>query len=242
MSRRIERYRFLVGAGFLIAASSRSHHQQTSSTDTLRRVRRLLPRLWARATGFTVHPPEQPIPAKCVVIGFPHTTNWDFPACLYVADQSGVRVKWLGKKQLFRGPMGPVMRALGGVSVARDSKQGLVSALVEEYRSADQLAIVIPAEGTRSKVDYWKSGFYRIALEANVPIACAFLDASTNSGGFGLVFTPTGDVRADMDRIRAFYADKRGLKAANSGVPRLREEDEPVAADAQSAMVDPPQD
>lgn len=165
-----------------------------------------------------------------MVIGYPHTTNWDFPACLYVADQSGVRVKWLGKKQLFRGPMGPVMRALGGVSVPRDSKQGLVAALVEEYRAADQLAIVVPAEGTRSKVEYWKSGFYRIALAAEVPILCAYVDGSTNSGGFGLVLTPTGDVRADMDRIRAFYADKTGFKPANTGTPRLREEDEPTIA------------
>lgn len=199
-----------------------------TSASTLRQVRRLLPRLWARATGFTVHPPEQPIPAKCVVIAYPHTTNWDFPACLFVADQSGVPVKWLGKKQLFRGPMGPVMRALGGVSVAREGKQGLVSALVEQYRTTDKLAVVIPAEGTRSKVDYWKSGFYRIALEAQVPIACAFVDGRTNSGGFGLVLMPTGDVSADMDKIRAFYAGKTGLKDGNTTVPRLREEDPDV--------------
>ncbi len=159
------------------------------------------------------------------MIGYPHTTNWDFPACLHVANESGVRVKWLGKKQLFRGPMGPLMRALGGVSVARDGKNGLVSTLIDEYRKSDRLAIVVPVEGTRSKVEYWKSGFYRIAVEANVPILCAYVDGSTNSGGFGLVFTPTGDVRADMDRIRAFYAGKTGLKAGNTSIPRLREED-----------------
>jgi 1-acyl-sn-glycerol-3-phosphate acyltransferase len=199
-------------------------------------MRRLIPRLWARATGFTVHPPEMPIPAKCVVIAYPHTTNWDFPACLYVSDQSGVSIKWLGKQQLFRGPMGPVMRALGGVSVARGTKQGLVAELAEEFRRADRLAVVVPAEGTRSKVEYWKSGFYRIALAAEVPIVCAYVDGSTNTGGFGLVLQPTGDVKADMDKIRAFYAGRTGLKPGNTSTPRLREEVSPDASDTDASL------
>jgi 1-acyl-sn-glycerol-3-phosphate acyltransferase len=173
-------------------------------------------------------PPEMPIPAKCVVIAYPHSTNWDFPACLHVAAVSGVDIRWLGKKQLFRGPMGTLMRALGGISVQRSGSQGLVSSLVAEYDATDRLAVVVPAEGTRSAVKYWKSGFYRIALAAKVPVMCAYVDGSTNTGGFGLVLDLTGDPKVDMDRIREFYVGRTGLKAGNSNVPRLREEDEPA--------------
>jgi 1-acyl-sn-glycerol-3-phosphate acyltransferase len=182
--------------------------------------------LWMRLSKYTVDPLREPIPAKCVVIAFPHTTNWDFPAMLSVAHTHHVPVKWLGKKQLFKGPMGPLMRALGGVSVERSSKQGLVAALAEEFAKRDQLALVVPAEGTRSQVDYWKSGFYRIAMEAKVPIVCSYVDGRTNTGGFGMVLTPTGDIKADMDRIRAFYDGKTGLRNAVSSTPRLKEEDE----------------
>jgi 1-acyl-sn-glycerol-3-phosphate acyltransferase len=189
-------------------------------------MRRFLPKLWAKASGFTVHPPTEPVPAKCVVIAYPHTTNWDFPAALHIGNESGVQIKWLGKKQLFRGPMGPVMRALGGISVERSGKQGLVESIAAEFEKADRLHVVVPAEGTRSQVEYWKSGFYRIAQAANVPVLCAYVDGATNSGGFGMVLNLSGDVRADMDQIRAFYADKTALKRdKTSSVPRLREED-----------------
>jgi 1-acyl-sn-glycerol-3-phosphate acyltransferase len=161
------------------------------------------------------------------VIAYPHTTNWDFPACLHVAAASDIDIRWLGKKQLFRGLMGTVMRALGGISVQRSGSQGLVASLVAEFEAADRLAIVVPAEGTRSAVEYWKSGFYRIALAAKVPVLCAFVDGTTNTGGFGLVLDLTGDPKVDMDKIRKFYAGRTGLKAGNSNVPRLREEDEP---------------
>jgi 1-acyl-sn-glycerol-3-phosphate acyltransferase len=161
------------------------------------------------------------------MIAYPHTTNWDFPAALHIANESGVKIKWLGKKQLFRGPMGPLMRALGGISVERSGSQGLVGSIAAAFAATDRLAVVVPAEGTRSQVEYWKSGFYRIAQAANVPILCAYVDGATNSGGFGLVLHPTGDIKADMDRIRAFYAGKTGLKPGNTTTPRLREEEAP---------------
>ena len=189
-------------------------------------MKRMLLRAYRKFSHFKVLAPIEPIPAKCVVIAYPHTTNWDFPAMLSVAEASNLPVKWLGKKQLFRGPMGPFMRALGGVSVQRSSSQGLVAGLAEEFANREQFALVIPAEGTRSEVEYWKSGFYRIALAAKVPILCSFVDGTTNTGGFGIVLMPTGDVVADMNRVRAFYAGKTGLKPGRAAIPRLREEDE----------------
>jgi 1-acyl-sn-glycerol-3-phosphate acyltransferase len=99
-----------------------------------------------------------------------------------------------------------------------------VAALADELRTRDQLALVVPAEGTRSRTEYWKSGFYRIAETAAVPVVLAYVDRSTRSGGFGPAIAITGDIGADMDRIRAFYDGKTGLKSGRFGPVRLREE------------------
>lgn len=168
---------------------------------------------------------QQPVPDRCVVIAAPHTSNWDFPVTMAMAEVEGVPIRWLGKAQMFNKVLGPLFRAMGGISVQRSSPQGLVGDLADEFSRHDRLALVVPAEGTRDAVEYWKSGFYRIAQQAGVPIVCAYVDRATRTGGFGPVITPTGDVRADMDLIRAFYADKTGLKPGRFNVPRLREED-----------------
>ena len=170
-------------------------------------------------------PLPTPVPPKCVLIAAPHTSNWDFPLTLALARVSGVRITWLGKRQLFRGPMGPIMRRLGGIPVAREAAGGMVEKLAAEFASRDRLILVVPAEGSRSQREYWKSGFYRVAQAAAVPVLCGFVDRSTRTGGFGPAVPITGDVQADMDAIRAFYAGKTGLRAGRSTVPRLRDED-----------------
>lgn len=187
-------------------------------------MRLALARLWLFLYRWKVAP-SGPIPDRCVVIAAPHTSNWDFPVTMAMAEVAGVRIRWLGKAQMFNKVLGPFFRAMGGISVQRSSPQGLVGDLAEEFSRHDRLALVVPAEGTRDAVDYWKSGFYRIAQQAGVPIVCAYVDRATRTGGFGPVITPSGDVVADMDRIRAFYADKTGLRPGRFAVPRLREED-----------------
>ena len=97
--------------------------------------------------------------------------------------------------------------------------------LADEFAKHAELHLVVPAEGTRSRTDYWKSGFYRIALAANVPVLCAYVDGPTRSGGFGPVIHLTGNMSVDMDKIRAFYGDKDGLKPNRFGPVRLRDED-----------------
>ena len=159
------------------------------------------------------------------MIGAPHTTNWDFPLMLALTKVSGVRTSWLGKRSLFKGPLGPIMRWLGGVAVDRSAPGGMVTALVAELGARERLALLVPAEGTRAHTPYWKSGFYRIALEANVPVVCGFVDGTTRTGGLGKIVHLTGDVNADMTTIREFYAGKTGVKAANAGPIRLRDED-----------------
>ena len=184
----------------------------------------LLARFWLFVWRFEAVPRDEPIPAKCVMIAAPHTSNWDFPMMLALSKASGVRASWLGKRSLFKGPMGPVMRRFGGVAVDRDASGGMVASLAGQFDHVDRLALMVPAEGTRSHTDYWKSGFYRIAQQAEVPIVLAFLDRSTGRGGFGPAIEVTGDVDADMDRIRAFYEGMTGLKAGRFGPIRLKEE------------------
>jgi len=190
-------------------------------------------RVWLFLWRWTTVAPPEPIPARCVMIAAPHTTNWDFPITLAMAKVSGVKINWLGKESLFKGPMGPVMRWLGGVSVDRSAPGGLVASMAREFEQREKLALVVPAEGTRSRTEYWKSGFYRIAEQAHVPIVLAYVDRSTRSGGFGPAITLSGDIVADMDRIRAFYEGKTGLKVGRFGPIRLREEtpETPFAGD-----------
>lgn len=167
----------------------------------------------------------------CVLVAAPHTSNWDFPLMLAMAWRSGLSPRWLGKREMFAGPLAPIFRALGGIAVDRANPGSLVTDLSSHAGSADTLALVIPAEGTRTKGDYWKTGFYRIAAEAKIPIVLSYLDGPSRSGGFGPVIEVTGDVTADMDRIRAFYADKCGVKPKNKTEPRLRDEDSATATD-----------
>jgi 1-acyl-sn-glycerol-3-phosphate acyltransferase len=188
-------------------------------------VTTLLARFWLFLWRWETVAPPAPVPAKCVMIAAPHTTNWDFPITLAMAKVSGVKISWLGKQSLFKGPMGPIMRRLGGVAIERSAPGGMVASLAAQFASRDQLALVVPAEGTRSRTEYWKSGFYRIAEQADVPIVLAFVDRATRSGGFGPAIRVTGDITADMDLVRAFYDGKEGLKPNRFGPIRLREEE-----------------
>lgn len=210
----------------------RSDHQYEISGvvrgDRVRRVRSLLAHLYLRLIRWTTVRLE-PIPDKCVVIAGPHTTNWDFPTMMAMSRVTGVPVRWLGKDALFKPPLGWLMRALGGVPVRRDAAYGMVQALAEEFAEHEVFHLVVPAEGTRSRTEYWKSGFYRIALAANVPVVCAFVDGPRRTGGFGPVVHLTGDVSKDMDQIRAFYSTKEGLRPHRFGPVRLRDEDEAVS-------------
>jgi 1-acyl-sn-glycerol-3-phosphate acyltransferase len=168
----------------------------------------------------------RPAAAKFVLIAAPHTSNWDLLYLLALAAVFDVDVRWMGKHTLFRWPMGPVLRALGGIPIRRHRSENVVQAMAREFAQCDALALVVPAEGTRGRAPYWKSGFYHIARAAGVPIVMGYLDYPRRRGGFGPALVPSGDVTADMDRIRAFYADKVGRHPEGSGPVRLREEDD----------------
>jgi 1-acyl-sn-glycerol-3-phosphate acyltransferase len=134
--------------------------------------------------------------------------------------------KILVKKEFFHGPVGWLLKRLGCISVDRSNPAGLVDELVRQAHSGESFVLVLAAEGSRAKGEYWKSGFYRLSQQTGLPILLGFVDGATKTAGIGPSLTPSGDVKADMDVIRAFYADKNGFYPAAKTEPRLREEAE----------------
>lgn len=163
-----------------------------------------------------------------LLVGAPHTSNWDFVLMLAISWSTGIHVRWLGKHTLFAGPAGPVMRALGGIPVDRSDPSRVVDDVVARLAAGEVFSLVVTPEGTRGAGTYWKSGFYRIAREAGLPVTLGYVDRTTMTTGLGPSIDLTGDVRADMDVVRAFYADKSGLHPQLRTEPRLREEDLPA--------------
>jgi 1-acyl-sn-glycerol-3-phosphate acyltransferase len=194
-------------------------------------VRKLLARAFLGLTGWK---PEgaPPAPHRFVLIAAPHTSNWDLFYLLAFAEVYDLRISFMMKASVFRGPAGPLFKSLGGIPIRRHLRENLVKQMVEAFRSRHQLVLVVPAEGTRDRVEFWKSGFYHIAREAEVPIVCGYLDYARKRGGFGLALPATGRYREDMDAIRDFYADKSGKHPHLFAEPKLREEIEPAATAA----------
>ncbi|SEB99880.1 1-acyl-sn-glycerol-3-phosphate acyltransferase [Microbacterium hydrocarbonoxydans] len=184
---------------------------------------RLLARLFWTFSRWTLTAEATPT-RPTILIGAPHTSNWDFVLMLAIAWQLRIDVHWLGKSSLFRGWRGPVMRRLGGIPVDRADPARVVKDVVDQVNSGGVFGLVITPDGTRGGNEYWKSGFYRIARETGMPVTLGFVDRTTMTTGLGPTLDLTGDVAADMDRIRAFYADKAGLRPERRTVPRLREE------------------
>ena len=153
---------------------------------------------------------------RCVLIGAPHTSNWDFPLMIMAVLKLRLRVFWMGKHTLFPFPFAGFMKWLGGIPINRGRPHNVVREIVRQYRRNDELIVLVPPEGTRSKVENWKTGFYHIASSAGVPILLGYVDAGRKEAGIADFYEPCGDTERDMAEIRKFYADKRGVKAANA--------------------------
>ncbi|MDH3449823.1 MAG: 1-acyl-sn-glycerol-3-phosphate acyltransferase [Gammaproteobacteria bacterium] len=145
-----------------------------------------------------------------MVIAYPHTSNWDMPFTIAICLLYRLRIYWLGKSSLFLGPMGPVMKWLGGIPVNLDRSENLVQQIVDSFNRADDLIVVIAPEGNRSYVERWKTGFYHIAAGARVPIALGFLDFGKKQGGYLNSYMPSGDIDRDIRLMQAEYAGIRG--------------------------------
>ena len=169
----------------------------------------------------------QPAPSRpTILIGAPHTSNWDFVVMLAIAWRLGIEVHWLGKKSLFTGWRGSIMRGLGGVPVDRADPARVVAEVVDRVHAGEVFGLVITPDGTRGGHTHWKSGFYRIARKTDMPVTLGYVDRTTMTAGLGPTLELTGDMSEDMDRVRAFYADKSGIRPEKRVEPRLREERE----------------
>lgn len=174
---------------------------------------------------FVGAPPEVP---RAVCLAAPHTDNMDGLLLVLLAQSVGMKISWMVKDAWAKPPIiGSLVRSVGGVGIDRRKANGMVDSMIDAFAREKQLYLVIPPEGTRARTEYWKSGFYRIATGANVPVIPGFLDYPNRCGGFAEPIEMTGNVKQDMDAIRAFYGDRGPAMAKhpeNFGPIRLRDE------------------
>jgi 1-acyl-sn-glycerol-3-phosphate acyltransferase len=182
--------------------------------------------LGLRAFGwrFEGRPPALP---KYVCLAVPHTSNWDGLLLVTLAHSVELDMSWMIKSTWFKGPMSRLLHKAGAIAIDRGRSTHVVEQMVEEFRRRERFVLVIPPEGTRARAERWRSGFYHIARGAGVPVVPGYLDYAHKRCGMGPPIDLTGDVRADMDRIRAFYeaGGYCGVKPDQMGPIRLREED-----------------
>jgi hypothetical protein len=165
--------------------------------------------LMLRGWTFVGQLPEE---RKAVIVAAPHTSNWDFPIFLAVARYFGIKPHFLGKDTLFKGVLGILMRRWGGLPVDRSGPNEMVKSAAKHFDSAPEMFLVITPEGTRGAAKVWKSGFWRIADAAGVPVVMGFVDGATKTTGFGPTMYVNGDPHAFMEAVREFYEDINGLK------------------------------
>jgi 1-acyl-sn-glycerol-3-phosphate acyltransferase len=167
----------------------------------------------------------EPVPPRCVVVFYPHTSNWDTVIGLALKFMTGLSFHYAGKDTLFRKPLlGPLLVRWGGVPVNRRERTGFIEQMEAEFARRTLFRLAIAPEGTRGRTDYWKSGFYHLARAAHVPIALGFIDYRRREIGIGAYVELTGDTAADMATIRAFYADKQGRHPEHQGPVCLYDE------------------
>ncbi|MEL7542311.1 MAG: lysophospholipid acyltransferase family protein [Pseudomonadota bacterium] len=158
-----------------------------------------------KVTGWQIAGSIPPV-RKLVLIGGPHTSNWDFVMLVLCALHYRAPTNWIGKDALFKPPHGWITRRLGGFAVDRSKANDTVSQVIAEINRRDDMILVITPEGTRGKVTKWKSGFYWIAHGANIPIGIFYADYARRVAGFGPTCEPSGDYEADVVAIKEFMA------------------------------------
>jgi len=173
------------------------------------------------ALGWEVHL-DLPKVNKYIIIAAPHTSNWDFLIGILAIKARQLDVRWIGKHTIFRWPFGSLFRALGGTPVDRAKSLNLIQQMTDLFEQSEQLIIALAPEGTRSKTDHWKTGFYHIARAANVPIAMGYLDFRKKHVGVGDNFYPGDDIEADFKLIGEFYKDKQGKNPHNESLVQIK--------------------
>lgn len=176
---------------------------------------------------------------KYICVVWPHTSNWDFIVGFIFSRAYPLPFpNFFAKDSVFKSWIGPLARKIGGIPVIRDRSTNFVEQVAAEFRKRDHLIIAITPEGTRGKTEFWKTGFYYMALAAEVPLVLASIDYGKNLITFGKTLAPTGDLAADMERIKEFYAGVVGRHIERQGEIRVRpagEEKPATPADADHA-------
>jgi len=186
-------------------------------TPVLKTLLRFASLMYLKAFGWKLEG-EAPGQRKYVIIAAPHTSNWDLPMTLAVVFAYRLKIFFLAKHTLFAPPFGSFMRWLGGIPVDRTSAHNFVDQAVDLFNTHDDLVLLVPPEGTRKQVRYWKSGFYHIAHGAGVPIALGYMDFKRKVAGIGGMWEPSGDFDTEIVTIRRFYAGITGKNPAWTGV------------------------
>ena len=164
-----------------------------------------------------------PACSRYVLVAAPHTSYWDFPLAMLGMAATGIRFHLAATKGIFRWPFGILMRLLGVIPVNRSMRSDFVEKMVSLFDEKKDFILAIAPEGTRMKTDYWKTGFYYIALEAEVPIALGYMDYGKKIISVGPTLTPSGNIEEDFGFIRDFYSDKKGKYPENQGEARTGE-------------------
>lgn len=198
---------------------------QSKSAGTSRgRISRFIGRKIVSLSGWKLVGDFPDVP-KGIFIAAPHTSNWDGYWMIVASHAMGIRLSWMGKESLFKFPLGVFLKMSGGVSVDRSKSHDTVKQIAQEFKQRPGMYLAIAASASRKKRDYWKSGFYHIAVEANVPLICGCVDYERKEVGILGVVEVTGDIGADMDTIRQIYAGRQGLVPSQMTPIRLRSED-----------------
>ena len=159
---------------------------------------------------------------KCVLIAAPHTSSWDFIYGSFAWTLFGIKLNFLIKKEWFKFPFSPLFRALGGIPVDRGKATHFVDAMVELVNSKKEIIVAITPEGTRKKVEKWKTGFYFLALKANIPIVLGKINYVTKTAFIGQSFMPSGNIEKDFEIIRDFFKDAAGKNPENFSFDAIR--------------------
>jgi len=161
---------------------------------------------WVSGWKIAQKPPSEL--KKCVLLAAPHTSNFDFVYGRFGATILGMKTRFLIKHEAFKGPMGWLVKQAGGIPVDRRKNNKLLEVMADQFKNNDSFYLMVTPEGTRKLVKKWRKGFYAIAMEANVPIGCVYLDYRKREVGLGFIIHPTGDYEKDLARIQNFYRDK----------------------------------
>lgn len=157
--------------------------------------------------GWKVMEPPVPEP-KCIILGVPHTSSWDFVISYLYYSSMGRTASVLVKKSLFKWPLGPIVRGMGGVPVDRQKGASLTLQIIEEFKKREVMHLAIAPEGTRKRTERWKAGFHTIAKAADIPVYLGYFDWGKKEVGRGEKFELTDDAQADLKAIRNLYKTK----------------------------------